>query len=74
MDYLECFEEKRRSFLKLFISQKIVIVQYYNNLNIARHKRVHNEVIVENMLYFYNFAMRYLDGGKLGGIRIYAKK
>ena len=42
--------------------------------NIARHNRVHNEKIVENMLYFYNFAMRYLDGGKLGGIRIYAKK
>ena len=42
--------------------------------NIARHTRVHNEAVVENMLYFYNFAMRYLDGGKLGGIRIYAKK
>ena len=42
--------------------------------NIVRHIRVHNEAIVENMLYFYSFAMRYLDGGKLGGIRVSAKK
>ena len=39
-----------------------------------RHTRVHNKDIVENMLYFYSFAMRYLDGGKLGGIRVSAKK
>ncbi len=42
--------------------------------NIKRHTRVHNKVIVQNMLYFYEFAMRYLDGGKLGGIRVFAKK
>ena len=42
--------------------------------NIKRHTRVHNEIIVQNMLYFYSFAMRYLDGGKLGGIRVFAKK
>jgi len=42
--------------------------------NIERHTRVHNQDIVDNMLYFYSFANRYLDGGKLGGIRISAKK
>ena len=42
--------------------------------NIERHTRVHNQDIVDNMLYFYSFAKRYLDGGKLGGIRISAKK
>ena len=42
--------------------------------NIERHTRVHNKAIVENMLYFYSFAMRYLDGGTLGGIRVSAKK
>ena len=45
----------------------------YND-NIERHTRVHNKEIVENMLHFYSFAMRYLEGGKLGGIRISAKK
>ena len=43
--------------------------------NIERHTRVHNKAIVENInAYFYSFAMRYLDGGKLGGIRVSAKK
>ena len=42
--------------------------------NIDRHTRVHNEIIVQNMLYFYSFAMRYLSGGKLAGIRASAKK
>ena len=42
--------------------------------NIDRHTRVHNKIIVQNMLYFYSFAMRYLSGGKLAGIRVSAKK
>ena len=42
--------------------------------NIERHRRVHNEEIVVNMLNFYDFARRYLSGGKLGGIRIYGQK
>ena len=42
--------------------------------NIQRHKRVHNEEIVNNMLDFYSFAMRYLDNGKLGGIKVSARK
>lgn len=45
---------------------------YYNNLE--RHIRVHNHEIVGNMLDFYSFAMRYLAVGKLGGIRVSAKK
>ena len=45
----------------------------YND-NIDRHLRVHNKNIVNNMIDFYSFAMRYLAGGKLGGIRISAKK
>lgn len=45
----------------------------YND-NIARHIRVHNQEIVDNMLDFYSFAMRYLDAGKLGGIKISARK
>ena len=42
--------------------------------NIDRHTRVHDETIVKNMLYFYSFAMKYLSGGKLAGIRVSAKK
>ena len=45
----------------------------YND-NIERHIRVHNQAIVDNMLHFYSFAMRYLSGGKLGGIRLSAQK
>ena len=42
--------------------------------NIERHERVHNKEIVTNMLNFYDFARRYLSGGKLGGIRIFGQK
>ena len=39
-----------------------------------RNLRIHGESVVESLSSFYNFIVRYFSGGKLGGIRVIAKK
>ena len=85
-NYIVSYSEYRDDLVKAGFSEIIVddMTTSWSNFtksryaaykdNIERHTRVHNKAIVENMLYFYSFAMRYLDGGKLGGIRVSAKK
>ena len=36
--------------------------------------KIHGEETVSDILFFYSFAMDYLKGGKLGGVRLVAKK
>ena len=85
-NYIVSYSEYRHDLVKAGFSEIVVddMTASWSNFtksryaayrdNIERHTRVHNEAVVENMLYFYSFAMRYLDGGKLGGIRVSAKK
>ena len=42
--------------------------------NRNRHLRVHGEEIVDDLISFYSFIDKYFSKGKLGGIRIIAKK
>jgi len=48
------------------------ITQFNNNTE--RNIRVHNKEIVESLSSFYNFVGQYFSNGKLGGIRVIAKK
>ena len=46
--------------------------QYLSNMD--RNISVHGREVVDNMLFFYAFAMKLLQANKLGGIRLIAKK
>jgi len=48
------------------------ITQYH--IDKERNIRIHNKEIVESLSTFYNFVGQYFSSGKLGGIRVIAKK
>ena len=48
------------------------ITSYLNKKN--RHIRVHGKDVVNELISFYSFTDRYFSNGKLGGIRVCARK
>ena len=48
------------------------IASYINKQD--RHTRVHGKDVVNSLISFYSFTDRYFSSGKLGGIRVIAKK
>ena len=48
------------------------IISYINKKD--RHTRVHGKDVVNSLISFYSFTDRYFSSGKLGGIRVIAKK
>ena len=48
------------------------IASYINKKD--RHIRVHGKDVVNDLISFYSFTDRYFSSGKLGGIRVIAKK
>ena len=48
------------------------IASYINKQD--RHTRVHGKDVVNSLISFYSFTDRYFSNGKLGGIRVIAKK
>ena len=64
------FAEDMSESWSAFTKQRIA--QYNTDKN--RNIRVHNKEIVESLSSFYNFVGKYFSNGKLGGIRIMAKK
>ena len=48
-------------------------IKNYND-DKERNIRVHGEEVFESLNSFYNFVGQYFSNGKLGGIRIIAKK